>query len=734
MPSTRRVAIPSPRTWLCAVLFLVLSAGVLAQETRRQAPRRSRLDVTINEGRPIVAAPASVVIQGTTDAPEGSTVVVAIGNERQSVVADAQGNWSLRWPSSLPPGDYLVRVSVTAPDGSSGLGSQNLTVQAEAAAPAIVEPAPQEGLEPPPSATPQAVPEAPPAPASAPPAAKAAAAPSAAAAAAPASAAQQAPAGTKPYHDRWSLAPEPFGTVPPEVLEYEINSRASLLDPYNQNTLKGDRPVIGDRTFYVLGVVSDSQIEALELPFPSGLAAANAGSADFFGDDQAHAGSQNLALSFDLFRGDTNFRPVDWRLKATVIGNVNRLATNENALVNVDAREGTDRTDTFVALEECFFEKRLATTSANFDFISMRLGSQPFVSDFRGFILNDTNLGFRIFGNAKSNRYQFNLAYFDRLEKDTNSRLNKLEFRDQQVAVLNLFKQDFLVRGLTFSASVHHLLDEASFFFDENGFLARPDATGDATPHEIRATYLGVAGFGHMRRVNVDAAAYYVFGEDELNPIAGSQLVMTPDGFAFIDEVDISAYQLALELSWDKDWLRPKLAVFHASGDDDLNDRDAEGFDAIFDRPNFAGGIFSFWQRQRIPLTGTNVALVNRESLLPDLTSSKEEGQPNFVNPGVLIVSAGLDAEITPKLRGLATLNYIRLDHTEVLEGLLFRAGIDEEIGYDASIGLRFRPYLNQNFLVQGGVAALIPGDGFEDLYVRDEGLHHVFGNVTLAF
>ena len=46
---------------------------------------------------------------------------------------------------------------------------------------------------------------------------------------------------------------------------------------------------------------------------------------------------------------------------------------------------------------------------------------QPFVSDFRGFVFSDTNLGVRAFGNYAANRFQYNLAIFERLEKDTNS-------------------------------------------------------------------------------------------------------------------------------------------------------------------------------------------------------------------------------------------------------------------------------------------------------------------------
>src|SRR6185295_3885086 len=95
---------------------------------------------------------------------------------------------------------------------------------------------------------------------------------------------------------------------------------------------------------------------------------------------------------------------------------------------------------------------------------------------------------------------------------------------------------------------------------------------------------------------------------------------------------------------------------FWSSGDDNIEDGVAKGFDTIFDNPNFAGGQFSFWQRQAIPLFGVN--LVNRFSLVPDLRSSKFQGQSNFVNPGLMLVNGGMDFDITPKLRTIANVNF----------------------------------------------------------------------------
>src|SRR5260370_27161911 len=91
------------------------------------------------------------------------------------------------------------------------------------------------------------------------------------------------------------------------------------------------------------------------------------------------------------------------------------------------------------------------------------------------------------------------------------------------------------------------------------------------------------------------------------------------------------------------------MSLFWSSCDSNPNIKHATGFDSIFDPPNFAGGDFSYWQRQAIKLLGVN--LTNRESLVPDLRSSKTEGQSNFVNPWLWLANVGIDFELTPKLR-----------------------------------------------------------------------------------
>ena len=185
--------------------------------------------------------------------------------------------------------------------------------------------------------------------------------------------------------------------------------------------------------------VSDSLAESRSVPTPSGFSGNKPTNYPFFGNNNQNLFNQNLALSFEFFQGNTAFMPPVQRARITVFGNLNYVQLNEVGLVKPDVRRGTSRTDGQFAIQELFYERRLGVVSQNYDFLSVRVGSQPFTSDFRGFIFSDTNLGARLFGSLKSNRIEWNLAFFDRLEKDTNSGLNIWnEVRDQQVGVANV--------------------------------------------------------------------------------------------------------------------------------------------------------------------------------------------------------------------------------------------------------------------------------------------------------
>ena len=376
-------------------------------------------------------------------------------------------------------------------------------------------------------------------------------------------------------------------------------------------------------------------------------------------------------------------------------------------------------------MQAAFVDIHLRNVSDRFDFDSIRFGIQPFSSDFRGFLFQDNQLGVRLFGNRDNNIFQYNVALFQRLEKDTNSGLNDLSepLRDDYVFAANFYWQDLLVKGFMSQFTfMHNKNDEDDdFFFDSNGFIARPASLGREVPRGYDVSYLGYNGDGHFGRLNVTTSFYYAFGEEEPG--------------VFVDEkIDIEAAFFAVELSMDFDWIRPRLSFLYGSGDDDPFDDKSTGFDAIFENPQFAGSDSSYWIRQAVPLVGGGrVALSSRNGVLNSMRSSKELGQSNFTNPGIFLYGLGVDMDVMPELRFTANWNFLYFDKTEVLEVARNQAGIDDEIGQDISLSLIYRPYMSQNVVVRATYSRLLPGEGYKDLY-EDEKPDYFLLNLVLTY
>jgi hypothetical protein len=521
--------------------------------------------------------------------------------------------------------------------------------------------------------------------------------------------------------DNFSLEPYRWAVQMPDWRRYNKKGEFPYVtshwyDPFNRNRLKGDKPIFGQRWFLNLTGDSITSFDARRLPTPSNVAAEAPGEINFFGRGEQAFVDQQFRFSFDLFRGDTSFQPIQFRARFTPVVDLNFLQTRELGIVNASVTAGTNRFDTHTGIQEAFVEAKIRDLSPNFDFVSVRVGIQGFSSDFRGFIFANEEPGIRVFGNLRSNRLNYNLAYFYLLEKDTNSGLNTFEARHQQVGIGNVYIQDFFAKGYTTEFSFHYSYDQGGIAYDKNGFLVRPAPIGSVVmqngvpiPHSVRSYYLGWTGNGHIKGINVSNAFYQALGTDSFNSIAGRPL-------------HINAQMGALELSKDKDWFRYRASIFWASGDtqsrvDGSRSGTARGFDSILDETQFAGGQFSFWNAEQIRLTGTGVALVTPQSLLPSLRSSKDEGQQNFVNPGIRVYNAGFDADITPKIRGFANVSYLQFDRTQSLSYLLFQSNVHRSIGTDSGIGISYRPPLTENIVLTTGVSTLVPGLGLRNIY-----------------
>ena len=132
------------------------------------------------------------------------------------------------------------------------------------------------------------------------------------------------------------------------------------------------------------------------MPTPSGVSAERDGSEEFFGRGEQFA----LAAERHLLVRDV---PRQHRLPAARLGvprhaasSISTTSTPRSATsLNITPEEGRTRRREHLALQEAFGEVKLFDVGANYDFVSVRAGIQPFNSDFRGFLFRDTNLGVR---------------------------------------------------------------------------------------------------------------------------------------------------------------------------------------------------------------------------------------------------------------------------------------------------------------------------------------------------
>ncbi len=552
------------------------------------------------------------------------------------------------------------------------------------------------------------------------------------------------PLDAKPVPDRWrgpGFTPwRRYTSGDTNEMSY-ADTQPDLWHYYRQSLLKGDLPVYGQDVFLSLTASSELLYEDRKLTVPSGVSASNPGSADFFGKSRSTLFDANLAIEAVLFQGETVFKPVEWAVKIKPVFNFNQVDFKETGIVSpnpggsgagggspgnggvnnpgdvggllggglsssgsLDNSTATNRNRTYVALQEAFVEVHLKNLSANYDFVAVKVGNQTFNSDFRGFVFNDTNLGVRLFGNYDDNRYQYNFALFDMREKDTNSELNTFDSRGQRVFIANLYRQDFLWHGYTAEWSFLGNFDDGGTHYDANGAIVRPAPLGTVVAHKVKSAYFGWAGDGHIGRWNVSHAAYLAVGHDDFNGLAGRP-------------VDIFAQMAALEISYDRDWIRYKASIFYASGDNNPTNGKATGFDSIVDNTNFEGGPFSYFVRQGFNLAGTSVDVKQRFSLLPNLRTSKTEGQSNFVNPGLVMIGVGADIDVTPKVKAFLSANSIRFATTEPLKTALFTNEVSNDFGIDLGLGLQWRPLLKDNIIVSLGYGVLLPGRGFRDIY-----------------
>jgi hypothetical protein len=508
-----------------------------------------------------------------------------------------------------------------------------------------------------------------------------------------------------PYWSRY-----PAGT--PGEYPYQTGA---WYNPYNQNVLKGDYPIIGDHTFLILDGLSDSVYDFRRIPLPSHLATPPPNVKRAFVGGNQTAYQQNFVTAFDLIHGDTVFKPADWEFKFTPVFNMHYFDSSKTEAFNPPDLANTNhhftQRDGHVAIQEMFGQFKLADVSSFYDTINVRVGIQGFTSDFRGFVFVDNDPGIRFFGSFDENKWQWNLAYFWMLDKDTFTGLNTIfASQDVNIVTANLTRQDFIWPGYFSQLDFLFVNSNPDHQLDDNGNEVRPAAVGKIRDHTINVGYYGITGDGHIGPINIDHAFYEAYGHDTFNNIAEKAQT-------------VNAQMGALELSKDEDWIRYRVSFLYFSGDSNPHDRQATGWDAPLDNENFAGDGFSFWGREGVPFPNTGINFKNRFSLIPSFKGSNQPGQaqPNYVNPGLFLYNAAMDLKLTPKLTITPNVNYVSVANTSVIHNLLAignqNQALGSNMGLDWGVGFKYRPFLIDNVQIAGGAAAFSPFGGWRKIY-----------------
>jgi hypothetical protein len=527
------------------------------------------------------------------------------------------------------------------------------------------------------------------------------------------------PADQIPVPDRW------------RILDGLGGGGTQWFDPYNQNTIKGDKPVLGDDWFLDLTGISDSVAE--ERSFPVGVGTQTtqrSGSLDTFGDAESSLYTQTFIAGADLYEGSTAFKPPEIEFRLSLAYNVNYAIVSERGILSVRPSAPTHRLDSFLGVQEGFVDYHIRNVDDRYDFDSIRVGIQPFSSDFRGFLFQDNQLGIRLFGDRDNNRIQYNLGFFDLLEKDTNSGLNDVTapLRKDYMAVANVFMQDMPIPGFTSELVGLYNFDRegGDVHYDKNGFPVRPALIGDDQGRNYDVAYLGYSGDGHIGVVNLTMTGYGAFGTDHNNVFTGQS-------------ANIRSFFLAAEPSYDLDWARVRLSALYASGNGNPYGKTETGFDSVFENPQFAGSDTSYWIRQAVPFVGggTQIFLNGRNGILADLRTSKDEGESNFNNPGTILLGTGADFDVLPQLRVSSNINHFWFDNTAVLRTLRQQGIVSTDIGWDISGAITYRPFMTQNIVLRASGAVLVPGGGFNNLFTNSLGAgqyYSVLLNAILTF
>ncbi len=336
----------------------------------------------------------------------------------------------------------------------------------------------------------------------------------------------------------------------------------------------------------------------------------------------------------------------------------------------------------------------------------------------------DDDPGIRFYGNV--GKFVWDIKYARKSEQTDKADLGTDSNRDVLMAKVGY---DF---GQVFKP---HLF----FAWDRNGASPAPyEGTWDIY-------YLGANAVGKVGAFMYQAEFVWQTGSVELD----GDGVKMPDG-DYEDNFDVNAWAALLNLQVDLAQWVPSLNKFvvglggvYYSGDDDAKDDDLEGFVGVTNGMRF----FKPWSMGTLPVHGVNTqpvigntiygwnptgwgvgpgigGVVAQPIYAIDAAKAYKVGKAGNLgahgdNPGLIAGVFTIDWVPTKKWAIKAMVKYLRWDETEPIECSLEEAGfergsVDEEIGWETDLMVSYKIY--PNVTIFGGISALFPGDGIDDI------------------
>ena len=135
----------------------------------------------------------------------------------------------------------------------------------------------------------------------------------------------------------------------------------SKLGPYKQTALKGDYPAFGTRTCSSCSPgCSRHRSNSGACRRRAASVRGSRGRMPSSGSPSSGRWSPKQSARFEIFKGDTSFKPRTWAFRATPVFNLNYTNTKEYNVVNATPEEKATRRRQDIALQEAFGELKLA--------------------------------------------------------------------------------------------------------------------------------------------------------------------------------------------------------------------------------------------------------------------------------------------------------------------------------------------------------------------------------------